>query len=276
MGVYSIRKFVIFFILFPACSQQFELSLQKQITDSSSSNPTGTQNNKNEPGEGFVWVGLGSDPNWDTDTNWSGGRPPGPKDTAIFDPKACSINCSPEIKKSTHVQGITLKSGYTGTINQNQNVSVTLGSDHTWTYRQEGGTYKRGSSIIKIIPGQKFILQNGPRLIFTDETGQVVGYIGFTSDHGLTIFSREFEDALRNYDAYSLNFRPLVIDGGLEQKSYLMETFVSIKEDKNKVYLPGFCIGKALFFWAPSGRNPASGCGVNDSKVLGGLTVINY
>jgi hypothetical protein len=92
----------------------------------------------------ITWDGGGSDNNWNTALNWAGGVVPTSGDTVVFDgtsTKNCTINVN------ISIVGITINSGYTGTITQSSGVTITIGSSH-WT--QNDGTFSGGDSAITI------------------------------------------------------------------------------------------------------------------------------
>src|ERR1700690_3895488 len=78
-----------------------------------------------------TWSGGGSDSNWNTPGNWD--TVPGSGAIARFNAtaKACTIKVDP------NVLGITVLSGYTGTITQAAGIGVTIG---TSGYVQSGAT----------------------------------------------------------------------------------------------------------------------------------------
>lgn len=87
----------------------------------------------------FTWTGLGGNSNWTTGGNWLGGSAPGVSDVAVFD-QYCT-NCSATINANANLAGITMSSGYAGTITQAPTFIVTVGASG---YTQAGGTFVGG------------------------------------------------------------------------------------------------------------------------------------
>lgn len=90
---------------------------------------------------GFTWSGSG---NWSTGGNWLGGIAPGLNDIAVFN--ATSTNNS-TIDTDISVDGISINSGYTGTITQGGGNSVTIGASG---FTQSAGVFIGGDSIIDV------------------------------------------------------------------------------------------------------------------------------
>ena len=89
----------------------------------------------------YAWTGQGSDSNWSTGGNWGGGSPPSSSNMAIFSPSFCTgTQCNVTISSDVNIAGISIFSGYTGTITQSSGTSMTVGS---WS--QAGGTFTQSS-----------------------------------------------------------------------------------------------------------------------------------
>lgn len=86
--------------------------------------------------------GGGADTNWNTAANWSSNSIPGSSDTARFD-NTSSNNCTINIDIS--VQGIDIRSTYTGTITQAAGQTITVGSSD---FSQAAGTFVGAASEI--------------------------------------------------------------------------------------------------------------------------------
>lgn len=106
---------------------------------------------------GFTWSGAG---NWSTGANWLGGVPPGISDVARFN--ATSTNNS-TIDTDISVGGITINSGYTGTITQGSGNTATFGASG---FSQSAGVFLGGDSNIDV--NGTFTLSAGS---FTTTTG---------------------------------------------------------------------------------------------------------
>jgi hypothetical protein len=113
------------------------------------------------------WVGLsGAANNWNNTANWSttsggtgGASVPGSADIAIFDGSGLG-NCT--INATVNVAGLTVQSGYTGTISQGSN-AITAGATGAVF---SGGTFTGGSASITIngaitISGTAFTATSG-------------------------------------------------------------------------------------------------------------------
>ncbi len=128
------------------------------------------------------WIAT-STANWNSTSNWSttsggsgGASVPGSGDIAIFNNirvGSCTINAT------VNVAGISIVSGYTGTISQGSN-NITVGSSN---YSQAAGTFTGGSGTIDI--NGTFSLSGGT---FTATTGNF--YTGGTFAANATIFSQ--------------------------------------------------------------------------------------
>jgi excisionase family DNA binding protein len=128
-------------------TQSVELSLQpiidqlagvasdpqiKQVVESTS----GTISVRNS----FTWTGAAGDANWNTGANWLGGNAPGAGDVAYFD-QYCAPNCSVQISQAISIRGISIGTGYPGTITQS--AEITLGD---LGFTQISGNFVGGSS----------------------------------------------------------------------------------------------------------------------------------
>lgn len=123
-----------------------------------------------------TWDCGGGDSSWDNNLNWSGDTEPGVSDIAIFD-TTCTNNAT--IDKNISVAGITISTGYTGTITQSSTFTVTVGSSH---YSQADGTFTGGSGTIDI--NGTFTLSGGT---FTSTGGTFE--VGYTTSTGATFFT---------------------------------------------------------------------------------------
>ncbi|MEI6297714.1 MAG: hypothetical protein WCO84_08845, partial [bacterium] len=101
----------------------------------------------------FTWVGAGSDNNWSTGANWQGGAAPGISDAAVF--SNVSIK---DVTIDTHVDvgGVSILSGYMGTMTQSASKTVTVRAGG-WV--QAGGTFISGSG--GLTDGGNFSLSGG-------------------------------------------------------------------------------------------------------------------
>ncbi len=110
-----------------------------------------------------TWSG-GTSQNWSTPSNWSGGKLPKTTDTALFD-SSSSAPCT--IDANVSVEGLKLKSGFTGTITQAADTTLTVGSseiviqagtffggngsiDCNDEFTQSGGTFRSTSGALSI------------------------------------------------------------------------------------------------------------------------------
>lgn len=91
----------------------------------------------------FVWTGGGANALWSTGLNWSGGAQPSSADAALFD-STCVSNCSPSIDAAKTIYRIRMSTGYAGTINQSNNLTVVNG------YVQAAGTFNAGSAMLNV------------------------------------------------------------------------------------------------------------------------------
>src|SRR3989338_2444717 len=80
------------------------------------------------------WDGGGADTNWSTAVNWSTDTVPGSGDVALFN---ASSTTNTLIDSDIQVLGISVESGYLGTITQTLNSSVTIGTNG---FALNGGT----------------------------------------------------------------------------------------------------------------------------------------
>ncbi len=117
--------------------------------------------------------GGGADTNWNTAANWSSNSIPGSSDTARFD-NSSSNNCT--INVNIDVQGIDIRSTYTGTITQSSGKTVTVG---TADFSQAGGTFTGGDSTIDC--NDRFTLSGGT---FTATSGTLFVDDNFTVSGG--------------------------------------------------------------------------------------------
>ena len=115
---------------------------------------------------------------WSDNANWSGGTKPGSGDVAIFDGTS-TANCT--IDEIINVQGISINSGYTGTITQNTGFTITIGSSG---FSQADGVFTGGDSNIDINSGV-FSISGG-----TYTATSAVMFIGNTFGSNVNIFSQ--------------------------------------------------------------------------------------
>jgi len=114
----------------------------------------------------YVWTGGGSDANWNTGANWSGGTAPSTTShIALFDSTSCPTNCSPTVNVAISIGGIRLSTGYGGTVTQGAGNTITLG---TGGWSQLDGTFTGAASTITL---------NGPWAVvngtFTSTSGTI-------------------------------------------------------------------------------------------------------
>lgn len=124
--------------------------------------------------------------NWNNAANWSttsggagGASVPGASDIAIFDGNGLG-NCS--ITTNLSVQGITISAGYTGIIDQQTGVTISIG---TGGYNQASGTFTGGNSTIDLNSGT-FTLSGGT---FNSTTGTLFIGSNFALDVTLLTIS---------------------------------------------------------------------------------------
>jgi hypothetical protein len=106
---------------------------------------SGTVNCPGFAGYPYNWTGAAADGNWSTAGNWSGGAVPGATALPIFDNAYCGANCNVTLDTNINVKGMSLASGYSGTITQPSGITMTLG---TKGWKQYGGTFAGGNSAI--------------------------------------------------------------------------------------------------------------------------------
>src|ERR1700722_13406053 len=113
-----------------------------------------------------TWNGGGSDNNWSTAANWGAGCTgtggiPSSSDTVTFDGTSTK-NATIDTGFSGSIAALNINSGYTGTITQAKNLSITAGN-----FSQAAGTYN-GATFSITITGN-FSLTGGT---FTSPSGQ--------------------------------------------------------------------------------------------------------
>ena len=146
--------------------------------DASAANTTDSGNNTGwvfGTTPAFTWTGLGADNNWSTGGNWQGGGAPASGNTAIFNATASK---SVTIDTTVNVAGVTIASGYTGTITQGAGQTITVGAGG---YSQSGGTFSGGNSAIDA--NGSFSLGGGA---FTNTSGVLSVSGNFTLANGVT------------------------------------------------------------------------------------------
>jgi hypothetical protein len=84
-----------------------------------------------------VWSGADGDGKWSNSANWAGGVVPGASDMAVFD-TSCGTSCNATIDTNADVGGVSILSGYPGTITQSVSTTVTIES---LGFSQAGGIY---------------------------------------------------------------------------------------------------------------------------------------
>ncbi|MGH7143887.1 MAG: beta strand repeat-containing protein, partial [Planctomycetota bacterium] len=90
----------------------------------------------------ITWSGAGADNLWSDAANWSTDTVPGVNDHAIFDgtsTKDCTLDAN------VNLQGLSIRSGYTGTVTQSGAVTITLAGTG---FTQEDGAFLGGSGAI--------------------------------------------------------------------------------------------------------------------------------
>jgi len=108
-----------------------------------------------------TWIGGGSDNNWSTAANWSTNSVPTSTTNVVFD-STSTKNATIDTSFAGSVASISINSGYTGTITQAENLSVTAGN-----FSQAAGTFN-GVTFSITITGS-FSLTGGT---FTSPTNQ--------------------------------------------------------------------------------------------------------
>ncbi|HEX5823707.1 MAG TPA: hypothetical protein VFY18_04530, partial [Candidatus Limnocylindrales bacterium] len=91
-----------------------------------------------------TWTGLGVTNNWNDAANWSGGIVPGAADIATFDATS-SKNATMNV--AVNVLGVSIGSGYGGTITQAGGIAATVGTTG-WT--EAGGTFVGGTAAFTV------------------------------------------------------------------------------------------------------------------------------
>lgn len=126
-----------------------------------------------------TWDGGGGNANWSTAANWVGDVMATTTDIAYFD-GTCSSNCSPNIDIPVTVQGITMTSGYSGTITQGSGKTITLTASNGFNIA--GGTFVGGDSLINLTSGSADFIQSGGT--FTNSSGGLSLYRNITLSGG--------------------------------------------------------------------------------------------
>ena len=116
---------------------------------------------------------------------------PGSGDNVVFDSGYSTGNCT--INTNVNVQGISINSGYTGTITQSSGNTVTVGSDG---YSQADGTFSGGNSAITISESN-FTLSGGT---FTSTSGTLTFSISTTGGS----YSQTFSGGTFNHNGGSI------------------------------------------------------------------------
>lgn len=103
-----------------------------------------------------TWDGGGATDNWSDCDNWSDNTCPTSADTALFDGTSTSDSIVDSSFSGT-VQYIDINSGYTGTITQARDLTLTGGAN---SYDQADGTWSQGTTTFTIQSGS-FVLSGG-------------------------------------------------------------------------------------------------------------------
>jgi hypothetical protein len=134
----------------------------------------------------FIWTGTTNN-TWSVGTNWSGGAAPAINDVAVFD-GSCVTNCSPNITTSISVGGVSILSGFSGTITRGwaQAAGTFTGSSSgdaisingsTSFMKLTGGTFKGTSGTFTVSIALTWYVNggtfngNGGTLYFATSTG---------------------------------------------------------------------------------------------------------
>lgn len=104
----------------------------------------------------FTWIGGGGNSNWSTAANWQGGVVPGAADVATFTTACAGAQCNVTIDQIVSVDGIDMKSDYTGTITQGA-FDVTSGASE---FKVAGGTFV-GHATSKIVCNGHYNMSGG-------------------------------------------------------------------------------------------------------------------
>ncbi len=133
-------------------------------------------------GVGITWTGASGDGLWTTAGNWTNNNIPGASDTAIFTSSCTGANCNSNVNAlPASVKGIWLTSTYAGTLTQNTNRNITVGTNG-WT--QTGGTFV--GSDTSIVMNGPFSLTGGT---FTSTNNILFAWSTVTMSGGTTVFN---------------------------------------------------------------------------------------
>ncbi|MGB9911095.1 MAG: hypothetical protein ACPLKP_00590, partial [Microgenomates group bacterium] len=163
----------LFFLFFFLFSPSFVLAANKTWDGGGTDQTCG-----GNPGDGNKWSCV---------YNWSGDTLPTSSDVAIFD-NTSSKNCVIDVNIT--LVGLTINSGYSGTITQNAEITLT-----TSGFTQYGGSFVGGSQKIDINDGS-FNLQGG----------------SFTSTSGILSVERNF--TVSSAASFNANSGTVQFDGG--------------------------------------------------------------
>lgn len=119
-----------------------------------------------------TWDGGGTDTNWNTCENWSGDACPGVGDLAQFNGTSTK---NATINVPITVSGISIASGYTGTITQASGVTITMGAGG---FSQADGVFIGGDSTVTLT--SNFSLSGGA-FTSTSGTWQMMGTFTHTA-----------------------------------------------------------------------------------------------
>lgn len=124
----------------------------------------------------ITWDGGGSGNGWNEDLNWSSNTEPGTSDLAYFDGTSTKDAL---IDKDIDVDGISIQTGYTGTITQGAGYTMRIRDQD---YTQTTATFVGGDSEIAFHDGNSaFVLSGGT---FTATSGQIYTEDDFTVSGG--------------------------------------------------------------------------------------------
>lgn len=214
---------------------------------------------------GFTWSGSG---NWSTGGNWLGGVAPGINDVAVFN--TTSTNDS-TIDTNISINGITINSGYTGTITQGSGNSATFGASG---FSQSDGVFIGGDSPIDVngsftLDGGSFTATSASMSVSGNFTLSLTGT--FANPQGTLIFDGDqyFSDttgSLQNLGRLVIGQSPdttTLTSDMLAASLKIMSTDVLVTAGYD-IYLTGTMdINGAL--------NAAAGSGGNTTIHVGGL-----
>ena len=236
----------------------------------------------------ITWT-AGSAGNWLNGANWSGGVAPGSGDFVIF---SASSTASATINTAVNVSGITITSGYTGTITQNSGKIVTVGSSG-WT--QSGGAFAGSSAGDTITVNGAYTLAGG---IFKSTSGNlelaassIFSGGAFQNNSGTVAFNSSLATVSGTATFYNLQFgngaeysnsvftiatgTTLTVQGYLYSDTFYSSVQflgggqVNAQGNVETMNNPGYATGTAAFFLTGTGTQV-----VGDNTVNGQSTLI--